>query len=59
MSRDPDYFQTLHVIHIGDWRPELLPYLGLPSGWRFLIAPNYEDVWYNPDLIIVKADNQW
>ena len=51
LSSDPDFFQPLHVIHIDDWCPEMLPYLGLPPGWRFLIAPDYEDVWCDPQLI--------
>jgi hypothetical protein len=26
-------------------------YLGLALGWRFLIAPEYEDVWYDTNLL--------
>lgn len=51
LSDDPAFFQPLHVAHIKDRCPELMPYLGLPPGWRFLIAPNYEDVWYDPQLL--------
>jgi hypothetical protein len=25
--------------------------LGLPPGWRFLIAPGYLDVWYDASLL--------
>jgi hypothetical protein len=39
------------VEHIADHVPELLPYLALPAGWRVLIAPGYEDVWYDETLI--------
>ncbi len=27
--------------------PEVLPYLALPPGWRFLIADGYEDGWFD------------
>lgn len=45
-SDDPEFFVPLHVKHLAAWRPEVLPYLALPPGWRFLIAPGYEDVWF-------------
>ncbi|WP_459213513.1 immunity protein Imm33 domain-containing protein [Paraburkholderia caribensis] len=28
-----------------------MPYLGLPPGWRFLIAEGYEDVWEDAKLL--------
>lgn len=46
-----DFFVPLHVEHLAQWRPEVLPYLALPPGWRFLLAPNYEDVWEDPTLL--------
>ncbi len=49
-SDDPDFFEPLHVEHVADWCPEVVPYLGLPPGWRFLIAPGHTDVWFDPDL---------
>ncbi|PFU44221.1 lipoyl synthase [Bacillus cereus] len=51
MRIEPDFFLPLHVQHIDEWAPEIKKYLGLPPGWRFLIAGNYEDVWYDPDLL--------
>jgi len=50
-SSDPDFFVPLHVEHLSEWRPEVLKYLGLAPGWRFLIAPNYEDVWEDSSLL--------
>jgi hypothetical protein len=50
-SAAPDFFQPLHVGHLEQSCPSVLPYLGLPSGWRFLIAEGYEDVWFDPDLL--------
>jgi hypothetical protein len=46
-----DFFVPLHVEHLVDWRAEALPYLALPPGWRFLLAPNHEDVWFDQTLI--------
>jgi hypothetical protein len=51
ITDDPDFFKPLHVEHLSDWCPEALKYLGLPPGWRFLIAGDYEDVWYDASLL--------
>lgn len=50
MSEADDFFVPLHASHLQDWCPDVLPYLELPPGWHFLIAPGYEDVWFDPDL---------
>jgi len=50
-SKDPDFFKPLHVIHLSEWCVAIIPYLGLPPGWRFLITENYEDVWFDEDLL--------
>lgn len=50
LSNDPDFFVPLHVEHLPTWCPSVIPYLLLPVGWRFLIAPDYEDVWYDSQL---------
>jgi hypothetical protein len=41
----------MHVAHLADYCPELLPYIGLAPGWRVLLAPGYEDVWYDESLL--------
>ncbi len=51
MSSDPDFFQPLHISHLDQYCPEIMPYLGLPPGWRVLLAPNHEDVWFDAGLI--------
>jgi hypothetical protein len=33
------------------WLPQVAPYLQLPPGWSFQIAPDYEDVWEEPELL--------
>jgi hypothetical protein len=51
LSSDPDFFVPLCVAHLPDWRPEILKFLGLPPGWRFLTDGSYEDVWEDPSLL--------
>jgi len=52
LSKDPDFFQPLHIEHIKDWPPEIEKYLGLSPGWRFLLAGDYEDVWFDGELLL-------
>jgi len=51
LSKAPDFFQPLHVSHLNVECPSLVPYLGLAPGWRVLLAPGQEDVWYDESLI--------
>jgi hypothetical protein len=51
LSDAPDFFRPLHVDHLVDWCPGVIPYLQLPPGWRFLVAPGVEDVWWDPGLL--------
>ena len=49
-SDAPDFFVPLHAKHLEQWAPLVLPYLGLPPGWRFLVTEEYEDAWKDPQL---------
>lgn len=51
LSGDSDFFKPLHVEHLEQWCPQVLKYLGLAPGWRFLIADDYEDVWFDEALL--------
>jgi hypothetical protein len=51
LSEDPDFFQPLCAEHLFEYCPEVLRYLGLAPGWRFLIAKEYEDVWEDKSLL--------
>jgi hypothetical protein len=53
LSSDPDFFVPLHVEHLEQRCPGVLPYLALPPGWRFLVSPGYEDVWFDAALLSV------
>lgn len=52
LSDCPDFFKPLHVEHLDDWCPQVKKCLGLSPGWRFLIAGDYEDVWFDESLIV-------
>jgi hypothetical protein len=49
-SDAPDFFVPLHGVHLEQWAPLVLPYLALGPGWRFLLAPDCEDVWEDLEL---------
>ncbi|MDQ0877847.1 hypothetical protein QFZ77_006506 [Paenibacillus sp. V4I3] len=52
LSQDPDFFVPIHVEHIDEWVPNIKKFLGLPAGWRFLIAGDYyEDIWFDPEIL--------
>jgi len=48
-----DFFQPLHTQHIYEDYPEVARLLGLPPGYRFLLAGDYLDIWYDPSLFKV------
>jgi hypothetical protein len=50
-SDAPDFFEPHHTYHMHAQSPDIVKYLGLAPGWRFLVARNYEDVWYDEDLL--------
>jgi hypothetical protein len=52
-SDAPDFFVPLCARHLHERCPEIVRYLGLAPGWRFLIAPGYEDVWFDENLLNV------
>ena len=49
-SDSPDFFVPLHISHLAAWSPLAAKYLMLPPGWRFLVAPGVEDIWYDAQL---------
>jgi len=50
-SADPDFFQPLHVHHLVQHAPQLIPFLALAPGWRVLLAPGRTDVWQDASLL--------
>ena len=51
LSSADDFFQPVHVEHLDKILPAIIPYLGLPAGWRFQIALGHEDVWFDAMLL--------
>jgi hypothetical protein len=51
-SDDENFFESRHLYHFYETNPQISKYLGLSSSWRFLLAPDYEDVWVDPNLLI-------
>ncbi len=46
-----DFFVPLHARHVYERHPELIRLLGLPPGYRFLVAGDYLDIWYDSSLV--------
>lgn len=48
-----DFFKPMHIFHLLEIFPEIVKYLGLPAGNRFLIDDKgFEDVWFDENLLI-------
>lgn len=53
-GKAPDFFLPMHMSHLSEKCADVVPYLCLPPGWRFLIAPGHEDVWEDASLLGAK-----
>lgn len=53
MSEAEDFFKPMHVYHLVERCPDVVKYLALPAGWRFHVAGDYEDVWFEAKLLEV------
>lgn len=52
-SEAVDFFVPVHTSHICEENPEIGRLLGLAPGYRFLLAGDYLDVWYDESLLNV------
>ena len=51
-SEEDNFFKPICVEHLYQCNPELLKYLGLKPGFRFLIGKkNYVDIWFDEKLL--------
>ena len=50
-STDQDFFTPLHTHHLIRHCPQALKFLGLPPGYRFIVAENYVDVWFDSSVL--------
>lgn len=53
LSDAADFFVPLHASHLIERWPEVERYLLLPPGSRFLVTPDYVEVWEDPSLLDV------
>ncbi len=51
LEASADFFIPLHHVHLDEWRPDVRRFLAMPPGWRFLVARDYEDVWFDESLL--------
>jgi len=52
-SNEADFFKPVHTLHIYEKYQEIGHLLGLPPGYRFLVAGDYLDVWFDPNLLTI------
>jgi hypothetical protein len=50
-SNDGKFFQPLHASHVYEDYPDVAKFLGLPPGFRFLLAPGAVDIWFDESLL--------
>jgi hypothetical protein len=51
-SNDSGFFKPHCLKHLQELRPDIIKFLALPPGYRFLIDnQGYEDVWYDEGLL--------
>ncbi|NVK10094.1 MAG: hypothetical protein HWD89_13655 [Tenacibaculum sp.] len=54
-SGSDDFFQPLCLEHLIELKPEIIKYLGLDIGYRFLIDnKGHEDVWFDQNITELK-----
>jgi hypothetical protein len=51
LSQASDFFAPLHGWHLYERMPQVAGFLGLPPGYRFLLAGDHVDVWYDEKLL--------
>ena len=52
-STEPDFFSPLHTIHLNEYCPQIMKFLGLPPGFRFMLAADWIDVWFDAKLLLI------
>ncbi len=50
LDNSEDFFLPLHIKHLEEICPLVLPYLGLAPGFRFILNDDYEDVWFDEQI---------
>ena len=55
LSRDEAFFEPVHVEHLSELLPQVLPFLSLAPGSRFLISEAQEETWFDASLLSVLS----
>lgn len=50
-SNSDAFFEPVHISHLIDMHPAVVKFLGLGPGWRFLIAGDHIDVWFDKSIL--------
>jgi hypothetical protein len=50
-SEASDFFKPIHTAHLDELLPDVVPFLGLPPGYRFMLNHDLRDVWFDPSLL--------
>lgn len=50
LSEKSDFFKPIHLSHVQVIGVNFRPYLSLEPGWRWLLAPDYVDVWFDASV---------
>lgn len=50
-SEANDFFRPIHTEHLNKLLPEVVAFLGLPAGYRFMLNHDLRDVWFDPSLL--------
>jgi hypothetical protein len=50
-SEAKDFYQPTHTEHLYQDYPVVAKLLGLPAGYRFLVAGDQFDIWFDPALL--------
>jgi hypothetical protein len=50
-AADDAFFRPVHHQHLEAVLEAVIRYLALPPGWRFQIAPDHEEVWFDASLL--------
>ncbi len=56
VSTSADFFDPLHVEHVVERCPLVLKFLGLPPGYRLLVAGDHVDIWFDVNLLSVQTE---
>ena len=53
-STDANFFEVLCAQHVPAEYPNLVKFLGLEPGFRFLTDGDYVDVWFDEQLLLIN-----